>query len=507
MAASVRIGNSKAVVAFAAALALALGIVLVLLLDASITWQVLVLAALCCFAALFWSRNVESFLLFMYAVTVSIDLSKALIVQGGIYSPGLSLFLSDLFFLPLLGLWLWRHLVVECRAPRLDGLQKFALVLLAWLWFTALISEDELAGVLAAITYTKYYCMYLIVASMVRDEARLRLILGASAVTLTIHLLFAALQVLSGGAIDLQGLKPTNVGVNLVFEAAGGVSAFRPSGFFAHPNVLADYLAFVLPCALALVTLGRRALGRAWPLALILTLLSVAVLVLTLSRGGWIATAVALVVMLAVGARKGLIEVRRIAAIAGVAGCLLAIVAIVYPAAYLRITESDLRSSEARLAMMDQALLIIERNPVYGVGLGGYNRAAQNNIPESYSSLSPHFQAELLKGVVHNKYLLVTAEHGFIGLALFLAVMWRHLALFASLPAWRGNLQSALALGITGAIAGQLVFYLFDHFYLDVRVELMWFFFATLVAMARLQRRAAVRPLPAPVSPGAGVPA
>jgi O-antigen ligase len=193
--------------------------------------------------------------------------------------------------------------------------------------------------------------------------------------------------------------------------------------------------------------------------------------------------------MLVAGARKRLIATRNVFAVAAALGCLLALVAVAYPAAYLRITESDHRSGEARMVMMDQALLIIGRHPVTGVGFGGYNRAAQNNIPESYSHLSQPFQEQLLKGVVHNKYLLVTAEHGLIGLALFLALLWRHLAIFFRVPAWRPGLSGPLALGITGAIAGQAVFYLFDHFYLDVRMELLWFCFGLLIALARMQRR------------------
>jgi O-antigen ligase len=486
-------GGTVLEVAFAATIAVALGLVFLLLADASLTWQLLIFAALCSAAALFWSRDAEMFLLFMYVTTVSIGMSKALIVEGGIYSPGLSLNLSDLFFFPLAALWAWRRLVVEQRGLRLDSLQRFTLIFLAWLWFTAIISEDVLAGTLAAITYSKYVLMAIIVCEFVSSEARLRVILAGSAVTLAVHLLYAAAQALTGNALDIQGVKPTAVGVNLVFEGAGGVSAFRPSGFFTHPNVLADYLTYVLPCGVAIVAFGRKGLGRAWGLAALLTLGGIVVLVLTLSRGGWIATAAALAVMVVAGARKRLVATRQVFAIVGVLACLLALIAIAYPAAYLRITESDQRSSESRLAMMDQALLIIQRNPVLGVGFGGYNRAAQNNIPESYSLVGTAFREQLLKGVVHNKYLLTTAEHGLIGLALFLTLLWRHLAIFFRQPVWRRGLTGAFALGATGAIAGQCVFFLFDHFYLDVRMEILWLTFGILGGLARVERHAHAR--------------
>jgi O-antigen ligase len=426
----------------------------------------------------------------MYVLTVSIGMSKALVVEAGFYSPGLSLYLSDLAFFPLAALWAWRRLVAEQGTIRLDSLQRFTLVFLAWLWLTAALAEDVLGGALAALTYTKYVLMAIIVCDLVRSESRLRVILAGSAATLAVHLLYAAAQALSGSTLDVQGVKPTPMGVNLVFESAGGVSAFRPSGFFTHPNVLADYLAFVLPCGIAIMAFGRGAIGRGRWLAALLTLSGLVVLVLTLSRGGWVATGVALMVMLAAGASKGLVAMRQVFAVTGALACILAVIAIAYPFAYLRITEPDQRSGEARLAMIDQALLIIQRNPVTGVGFGGYNRAAQNNIPESYSHLGPTFREQLLTGVVHNKYLLLTAEHGLVGLALFLVILWRHIALFFRQPAWRRGINGAVALGLTGAVAGQCVFFLFDHFYLDVRMELLWLSFGILNGLARIERRA-----------------
>jgi O-antigen ligase len=485
--------------------ALAFTTTMVVVSDASLTWLLLILAGLCCLVGLFWTRDVDLFLLFMSSFTVGIELSKALVVSGGVYAPGFSLYLSDLFLIPLIVKWAFQTLIAERRLPSVTRVQGYSLLFLAWVWFTAARSEDVLAGVLASITFTKFVLTYFMLADMLRKPGLIKVVLLGFAAGLVLQILYAAAQVATGSPLEIQGGKTAKVGVNLVFDVAGGVHAFRPSGFLQHPNIFADYLTKMLPPAFALVFLCRRQLGRAWLPAMALAFGGSIALVLTLSRGGWIAFAVAVTFMIAFSLRKGLVETRHVvAALSGTLVFVVLAVAIAFPAAYLRITESDSRSSEGRWAMMEQALLIVQRNPVAGVGFGGYNRAAQNNVPESFGNLGPQFQKSLLEGVVHNKYLLVASEHGLVGLALFCWVIWSHFRLISSVRTWRSRAEFALALGITAAIAGQVIFFLLDHFYLDVRIQVMWILFGVLYALIQLQPvrtgRSAANPLRAAAS-------
>jgi O-antigen ligase len=474
--------------------AIAFTTMMIVVSEASLTWLLLIIAGLGCVAALLWLKDMDVFLLFMTSFTIGIELSKALIVSGGVYAPGLSLYLSDLFLVPLILKWLIHGLVSERRLPGVTRVQGYSLLFLAWVWSTAVRSADVQAGILASVTFTKFVVTYLMLADLLRRPGYMKILLMGFASGLGVQILYAAAQVATGSPLELQGGKVAKVGVNLVFDVAGGVHAFRPSGFLSHPNIFADYLTTMLPPAFALVFLCRRQLGRAWLPTMALACGGTIALVLTLSRGGWIAFAAAIAFMIAVALHKRLVEARHVGAVlAGTVVCVLTAVTLVYPAAYLRITESDSRSSEGRWAMMEQALLIIQRNPVAGVGFGGYNRAAQSNVPESFGNLGEHFQKSLLEGVVHNKYLLVAAEHGLVGLALFCWVIWIHFTLLWSVPAWRSRSEFALALGVTGAIVAGAVFFLLDHFYLDVRIQLFWVLFALLYALVQLQPAAAKR--------------
>lgn len=479
-------GGRHPAASMALPLVLALGVVLlfVSVSHETVMWQVLIFFGICFAAALFWFRDLPSVFLVMFVITAPVDLSKALIIPGGVYSPGLSLFLSDLFLIGLAGMWGFRHFLLQKRPLHFERLHKFALVFLVWLWISALYSQDVLAGVLAALTYSKFFLIYYVLSVMLREARYFRLATLAFFAGFVLQALYVFAQFASGSPLELQGAKITELGTRLVFSAGETIHSFRPSGFLHHPNVLADYLVFLLPSAFALILLGKGRLNaRVWWAAVFMGVVGSAMLIMTLSRGGWISLAAAMLFFVVVGLRHGLVTRLHLTAMLSAAVIGITVVGIVYPAAFLRITQSDQRSTESRFAMMDQAVMIIRGNPVLGVGFGGYNRAAKQTTPESFSYLSPYFQDELRKGVVHNKYLLVTAEHGLVGLSLFLLLLWRFGSLVFPVTKWRSSTHFALALGLAAGIVGQAMFYMFDHFYADIRPALLWVFFGLLHAL------------------------
>src|SRR6185369_10816079 len=117
--------------------------------------------------------------------------------------------------------------------------------------------------------------------------------------------------------------------------------------------------------------------------------------------------------------RERLMRPGRAVALAALCAIGALLGAAVYPEAVQRLLSSDDGSTQARLLMIDQALLIVRQNPLLGVGLGGYVEAARDATPSSFSHVSPEFQEGVRKQVAHNKYLLTAAENGLAGLALF----------------------------------------------------------------------------------------
>ncbi|AWB23810.1 O-antigen ligase domain-containing protein [Methylobacterium currus] len=468
--------------------AVALAAMFLIIIDLPPTWAILMLLAALGFACVAWSGNPRDSLLSIFLLTLPVEISKALTSEGSAYSPTLSVYLYDLAFIPLTGFWVLDRLVGVPRA-RWSRLHTVAAAFLVWMAISAATSIASVSWSIF-LNFLKYFTYLLVIGDLTRDPRRLRIAIYSLAAGLALQLSMVVLQVVTGSDLQIRGSKNTDLGRLLVFEQGGGLHVRRPSGFLAHPNVFSDYLTFALPPLMALALLGPAKLRRAWWPTVLLLVGSLVALVLALSRGGWIAFASSALFVLAVGWLRGLVQARHIAALAVCGMLAAAILPVAFPAAIYRVTLSDQRSSDARLAMIDQALLIIRRFPITGVGLAGYNQAAQTNIPTSFASLLPAFRETLLKGVVHNKYLLTFAESGIIGIALFCAM----LVIYITMPL-KYNMQInseywAFLLGLSGAGVAQMVFYLFDHFSYDIRLGLLYTMAALMIGVCDQLERA-----------------
>jgi O-antigen ligase len=166
-----------------------------------------------------------------------------------------------------------------------------------------------------------------------------------------------------------------------------------------HPNNFADYLTFVLPPLIVMLLLGRRMVGTlVWNISAVLSVGAMVALILALSRAGWIAFGCSLAFIFVAGSWFGIVRTSHFIALAVIAGSLAVGISAFFPAAIYRVILSDNRSGDSRIAMMDQAWLIIERFPLLGVGLAGYNKAAQTVTPSSWAVLQPDFREALRKG-------------------------------------------------------------------------------------------------------------
>ena len=457
------------------------------LADSSVPWIGLVVCGTASLAAVSWARDLQFSLMSIFFFILPMDISKALTSVASAYAPALQLYLSDLAFFPLAMLWLFDKTVI--RKSRIYWSRVHWLALLLFLWLSAsAIWGPEPVGYLLNLNNVKYFLYFVVIADLVREPRYLRGAVIALAAGLAVQLVVAALQIMTGSDLKIQGGKATDAGRVLIFGEAGGTHVRRVSGLLPHPNVFADYLTFVMPPLLALVLLGRKMVGSVgWILSALLFCGALVALVLALSRGGWIAFGCSLVFIFATGYGFGIVHKGHVVALVFLAATFIGGISLVFPAAVYRVMLSDSRSSDSRIAMMDQAILIIERHPVLGVGLSGYNKAAQTAIPGSWARLSPDFRDTLLKGVVHNKYLLTLAETGPVGLILLLLFLGANVFLPFSGVACTSLEQFALILGISAAVLAQCVFYLFDHFSYDPRVGFLYAVSGLLVGMASLR--------------------
>ncbi|MFJ9428937.1 O-antigen ligase family protein [Streptomyces sp. NPDC101490] len=243
----------------------------------------------------------------------------------------------------------------------------------------------------------------------------------------------------------------------------------RAVGTFGATDVMG--MATVVSYGLVVVTgiaLGSRA-GRARTAALCCAVLLSVPLVLSFSRGAWIAT------VLACGAQLLLSGPRRAVRVALAAGALGVVLvgglgvgsAMVQErvTSITRVAAAPDQSVTDRYTMWAAAGRMWRTEPVTGIGLKGFPAYRDSNASLALSSGSDTagagaaFQRQPLLSP-HNMYLLVLSEQGLFGL-LALAGGWVAL-LVLGLRRWRLGPDRALV--ATGLLGWQLV----DFFYADI---------------------------------------
>jgi|GEM_PF-5624724 len=254
---------------------------------------------------------------------------------------------------------------------------------------------------------------------------------------------------LIGGTVSFMGI--TVGGFLETFQ--GGLVENRIGGTFRHPNYLAEALVLLWPSLLAAAMTAKSRLRLYFGLALLAAL---GTLLLTLSRGGWVGGAAAgLLFILLTLRQKNWREILRrnrktILAVAAIGAILL----VVFSGPVItKLTRSDPRNIKARADLNRLAVYMIDLHPMLGVGILNSNIASEGSpIDHVYR------RAAGMPPVIHNVYLLIAAEIGIPGLAIFLWLValvlitgWR------ACPRARDPVKAQFLSGLTAGLFGFLV--------------------------------------------------
>src|SRR5579859_111527 len=247
----------------------------------------------------------------------------------------------------------------------------------------------------------------------------------------------------------------------------------RIGGTVGSPNFAAAYLSISLTCAASVLFTNLGRLYK-WLATAVLGLGSIA-LILTFSRGGWLALALSLTLLcLVTWRRRGLSLKAPITVLV-----LLALLYVPFHSLVgARLFGDDRGSAESRIPLMNLAFRIIEDHPLLGVGANNFTVA-----------MGPYLTSEFRQAflfAVHNKYLLVLAETGIGGLIGFLAFFAGTMRKGWQCWNFQDRLLSPLALGFAAGIAGHMVHMTVDVFRGRPTQQLLWLIAGLLVAMCRI---------------------
>lgn len=272
-----------------------------------------------------------------------------------------------------------------------------------------------------------------------------------------------------------------------------------------HPNILAGALAAVLPLAVSLTFPPNRPVGRVSISAIsvvcgLSSVVMLAVLILTKSRGAWLGTAVG--VGIALIYRWPRLRWPMLALVV----LLLIVGLIIGPARVVQALAAApvVGGWEGRLELWSRALEAIADYPFTGIGMGTFDHVVPLRYP--YVLLAG---AELAIPHAHNLFLQVAVDLGLPGLIAFAALLGLVLAAAVrSVRAWAE--ERGLAHQVVGLAAGLMA--VLVHGLLDAAswgskpAVFIWALMGLIMAYQAVSRNAVppLPPVPAAYSPVRG---
>lgn len=384
---------------------------------------------------------------------------------------------SQILLIVTLAAWLVRQIldkkIVFVRNPVFWPLIIFLLINLVSL--TQAENPERSSLVLIFIGFTALAS--LLVPNLLTSEKRLRRLVTIILVSATLVSLFGLYQFFG----DFLGLPTTLTGLRTLYTK--DILGFpRIQSTALEPLYFANYL--LIPIALALVLfLSRESkIKNLWLIALIA--LTIVNLVLTVSRGGYLALAGALIVI-AVFYLKKLLTIKKIT-------ILLAVLVLVWlvvtralgfqgEALNLETFKNHVSnvfygaSYQERVETLTQANLAFLKNPLIGIGVGGFG---------PFMAAHPYYQPTDGWPIVNNEFVEILAETGLLGLLSFIIILL--VLFFRSLKAvqqCQNQYLKAIMIALLAAFIGIIIQY---QTFSTLYVLHIWFLFGLMIAVQNL---------------------
>jgi O-antigen ligase len=382
---------------------------------------------------------------------------------------GLSISATTLALACLYLSWLIRAFANRDQAPRASGNVNWPLV--AYFAITLLsvfVAQDVSLSLFEVCLLLEACLVYFYIAGNVRTREDVVFVVSVLLVACLVESVVMIVLRFAGMPSTIWGL-PTHIHI----DSDPKEGFMRIGGTVGSSNFAAAYLSISLTCA-ASVLLTNLGHWCKWFATAVLGLGSIA-LILTLSRGGWLALALSLALLCFVTWRRRGLSLKAPIAVL----LLLALLYVPFHSVIgARLFGDDRGSAESRIPLMNLAFRIVEDHPILGVGVNNFTAA-----------MGPYLTSEFREGflfAVHNKYLLVLAETGIGGLIAFLAFFGGTVRKGWQCWNLKDPLLSPLALGFAAGIVGHMVHMTVDVFRGRPTQQLVWLIAGLLVAMCRI---------------------
>lgn len=274
--------------------------------------------------------------------------------------------------------------------------------------------------------FIKAVLMFIVMINVVRTKWRLRGLLFL-AIAVSVYLSFKALGDYQSGNLTVEG-----------YRVSGSIG-----GMFGNPNDMALQLATILPITVALMFTTRNIFIRL--IYISCAALMVAGIVVTFSRGGFLALAGALGVIGWKIGRKHRLAVMLLMFI------FLAAFLVLAPGNYgerlgsiLDHSRDVVGSASMRQQVLIRSIVVAVKHPLFGIGMGNFHTVSIREL------------------VSHNAYTQVAAEMGFAAMIIYIMFMFTPLKRLREIEREtfdkrRGSPFYYMSIGFQASIVGYMI--------------------------------------------------
>ena len=329
---------------------------------------------------------------------------------------------------------------------------------------SGLLARDHMLAFFEVGLFVQMFLLYVYLASTVSTKDEIRFIAWMLLWGLIVESLLMFALAHGNQGLPLWGIRTR------VDEARTSFEASRVSGSIGSANSAAAYLGAALIIGVGICFSRSRVRLRV--VAAVAAALGSIALILTLSRGGWLATGLCLLMFLFLETRTR----KNLSTLLVIVALITSSVVFLGDEITNRFSADDRGSAYSRVPLMRLAGRIIADHPILGVG--------SNNFGEVMNGyLTSDFRSGFLY-TVHNQYLLIWAETGILGLASFLWFLIA--AIWTGLKCWRQRDPelSPLALGMSLSLIAFMFHMSVDLFRGRPLTEMVWATAALISAIA-----------------------
>ncbi|MFA6099195.1 MAG: O-antigen ligase family protein [Patescibacteria group bacterium] len=390
---------------------------------------------------------------------------------------GTTIRISQIILIITLGAWFFSLIIRK----KFNFAKNPALVF--WILFIAInivglansLNLERSVMVLIYIIFTSLLAF--LVPNLISDKERVKKVVSILLISFVIVSIFGLWQFLG----DMAGLPTTMTGLRELYtKSVLGFSRVQSTAY--EPLYFANYLLLPISLLFALFLSGRNAIKSGW--LIILIGLGMVNLILTVSRGGYLAIAFSLLVI-------GIYFLRRLLTVRNLVVFGLAAVLVGYitvralgsggqPLTLEKFQGHVINafygaSYEERVETFTNAFTIWREYPAVGIGPGSFG---------PYVAPHPYYMPKDGWKIVNNEFIEILAENGLIGLAVFsLFCLFLIIRSAKAISRSGDRYLRAVMIGLLGAFIGVLAQY---QTFSTLYIMQIWFMIGLMIAVQNI---------------------